>query len=252
MPAGSRRRNDMMKMQRIASLALVVLAGIGLLAGYGPGATAGSTPRAGIDPADFTNPKPNPYFPLKPGTVSILRGSEEGGRLVNRTTITSSTKVIQGVRTTVVNDVLFADGLLLEKTTDWYAPDNSGTVWYFGERTAVYNKEGQVVSREGSWQAGVRGGVAGIIMPANPKPTDAYRQELYTGHAEDQGWIVARHQVIRVPFGKLREVVRSYEWTRLEPGVVSVKFYARGLGLVLEKDVSGGSELLELVEVQHL
>ena len=237
-----------MKMRRYATTALVVMVGIGSLAGIGSVAPAGAA--AGVDPADFTNPQPNPYFPLEPGTVTILRGSEDGERLLNKTRITSSTKVILGVRTTVVSDVLYAGGVLQEKTTDWYAPDNSGNVWYFGERTAVYNKKGQVVSREGSWQAGVDGAVAGTIMPANPGPTDAYRQEVYKGHAEDQAWIVARHQVA-VPFRKVAEAIRSYEWTRLEPGVVSLKLYGPGLGIIREKDVSGGNELLELVRVEH-
>jgi hypothetical protein len=238
-----------MNMRRNATAALVVMIGIGSIAGYGPGTPAGAA--AGVDPADFTNPQPNPYFPLETGTVTILRGSEGGERLLNKTKITSATKVILGVTTTVVSDVLYADGLLLEKTTDWYAPDNSGNVWYFGERTAVYNREGQVVTKEGSWQAGVKGAVAGLIMPANPGPTDAYRQELFKGHAEDQAWIVARHQVARVPFRRVGEVVRSYEWTRLEPGVVSLKLYGPGLGIIREKDVAGGDELLELVKVEH-
>jgi hypothetical protein len=238
-------------------VALVAMVGIGLIAGYGPGAPVGAAPHPGlapaaaVDPADFTTPVSNPYFPLEPGTVSILRGSEDGARLLNRTTITPWKKVIQGVTTTVVNDVLYEGGELREKTTDWYAPDNSGNVWYFGEATAVYNKKGQVVNREGSWQAGVNGGVAGIIMTANPGPTDAYRQEFSKGHAEDQGWIVARHQVVEVPYGKVDQVVRSYEWTRLEPGVVSVKFYGPGLGIIREKDVAGGTELLELIKVEH-
>lgn len=245
-----------MKMRVIASAALVAMVGVGSIAGSGHGVPAGAAPRpasvtAGVDPADFTNPQPNPYFPLEPGTVSILRGSEDGERLLNKTRITSSTKVILGVTTTVVSDVLYAHGVLLEKTTDWYAPDNSGNVWYFGERTAVYNKKGQVVSREGSWQAGVDGAVAGTIMPANPGPTDAYRQEVYKGHAEDQAWIVARHQVAHVPYGNVDQVVRSYEWTRLEPGVVSLKLYGPGLGIIREKDVSGGNELLELIRVEH-
>jgi hypothetical protein len=237
--------------------AAVALVAIGLIAASGPSAPAGAAPHpsvahvAAIDPADFTTPVPNPYFPLEPGTVSILRGSEDGKRLLNRTTITPWKKVIQGVTTTVVNDVLYEGGVLREKTTDWYAPDNSGTVWYFGEATAVYNKKGQVVNREGSWQAGVHGAVAGIIMPASPGPTDAYRQEFFRRHAEDQGWIVARHQLVHVPYGKVDQVVRSYEWTRLEAGVVSVKFYGPGLGIVREKDVSGGTELLELVKVEH-
>jgi hypothetical protein len=230
--------------------AIVALMGVGSLVGGGIHASAGPTPAA-IDPNDFTTPLPNPYFPLEPGTVSILRGSEDGERLLNRTTITHFTKMIQGVRTTVVQDVLYSDGALAEKTTDWYAADNTGTVWYFGERTATYNRHGDVVSTEGSWQAGVDGAMAGIIMPANPGPTDAYRQEIYRGHAEDQAWIVARHQVVHVPYGDLSQIVRSYEWTRLEPNVVSVKFYGAGLGIVREKDVSGGDELLELVRVEH-
>lgn len=239
-----------------AIVALVAMIGIVLIAHDGPAAPAGAAPHSGsastgVDPTDFTTPVPNPYFPLEPGTVSILRGSEDGERLLNRTTITHWTKVIQGVTTTVVNDVLYAGGVLEEKTTDWYAADNGGTVWYFGERTAVYNEKGQVVNREGSWQAGVHGGVAGIIMPANPGPTDAYRQEFLKGHAEDQGWIVARHQLVHVPYGKVNQAVRSYEWTRLEPGVVSVKLYGPGLGIIREKDISGGTELLELVKVEH-
>jgi hypothetical protein len=245
-----------MKKRTNAVMALVATVGIGLIASYGSGAPAGAASHPGVaaagsDPADFTTPVPNPYFPLRPGTVSILRGSEDGERLLDRTTITHWTKVIQGVRTRVVNDVLYAEGVLEEKTTDWYAADNTGTVWYFGERTATYNAKGQVVSREGSWQAGVKGAVAGIIMPANPGPTDAYRQEVFKGHAEDQAWIVARHQVVDVPYGKVDQGVRSYEWNRLEPDVVSVKFYGPGLGIVREKEISGGTELLELVKVEH-
>jgi hypothetical protein len=245
-----------MKKRTNAMVAIVAMVGIGLIAAYGPGAPAGAAPHPGVaqaavDPADFTTPVQNPYFPLERGTVSILRGSEDGKRLINRTTITPWSKMIQGVSTTVVNDVLYEGGALREKTTDWYAPDNSGNVWYFGEATAVYNNKGQVVNTEGSWEAGVNGAIAGIIMTANPGPTDAYRQEFLKGHAEDQGWIVARHQVAHVPYGKVDQVVRSYEWTRLEPGVVSLKLYGPGLGIIREKDVAGGTELLELIKVEH-
>ena len=87
-------------------------------------------------------------------------------------------------------------------------------------------------SREGTWRAGVNGGVAGIIMPVDPHATDAYRQEFLPGHAEDQAWIVANHGTVTVPYGKLDQIVRSYEWTLLEPNVVSLKLYAPGLGIV--------------------
>jgi len=158
--------------------------------------------------------------------------------------------VIQGVRTTVVRDVLRrADGSLAEKTEDWYAPDNHGNVWYFGEKTATYDENGHLESREGSWQAGVDGAVAGTIMPAGPEPTDAYRQELYRGHAEDQAWIVEGGITTTVPYGKVRHVVRTFEWTRLERKVLSEKLYAPGLGIVRERDLAGGNETFVLVSV---
>src|SRR5262245_17035621 len=144
-----------------------------------PGAPPAS---AGINPADFNSPVANPYFPLKPGTVFVYRGSEGTQRLVEHLTVTHRHKTIQGVQAVVIRDVLHSNGHLAEATTDWYADDNTGNTWYFGEATATYDTQGHVKSREGSWLAGRNGGVAGIIMPANPKPTDAYRQEFLKKH----------------------------------------------------------------------
>jgi hypothetical protein len=212
-----------------------------------PGGGAGEV--AAANPADFSAPVANPYFPLKVGTV-LYRGTEGPDRLVEHLSVTGHTEVIQGVTTTVIRDVLFANGHLQEKTTDWYADDNGGTTWYFGEDTALYNHQGQVTSREGSWRAGVNGGVAGIIMPANPsRPMPTGRSSGRT--AEDQAWIVGRHGRLRTPVGRLHDVVRSYEWTRLEPNVVSLKLYAPHLGIVAERDVVGGEESLQLVAVKH-
>jgi hypothetical protein len=240
-----------MRTARIAAAGLVTVLGTGLLAVAAT--TNGAEPTPQVRPASgFAHPRQNPYYPLRPGTISRLHGGEDGQRLHERVAVTDHTKSIQGVRTTVVRDVLRrADGSVAEKTHDWYAPDNRGNVWYFGEATATYDRHGHVVSREGSWRAGRHGAVAGIIMPTHPKPTDAYRQEYYAGHAEDQAWIVQRHGVVRVPLGTFRHVVRSFEWTRLEPGVLSVKLYARGLGIVREHDVAGGNELFQLVHVSH-
>lgn len=238
-------------------LSTTVAAVLLVAAGAATGSSATDSPsgphRADrVDPARFADPQPNPYFPLEPGTVSRLKGTDGGMRLRERVRVTHRTKRIQGVDTTVVTDVVRrADGSLAERTEDWYANDSSGNVWYFGERTATYDRAGQLESREGSWRAGRGGAVAGQIMPADPGPTDAYRQEFYADHAEDQAWIVQRDARRRTPMGRLRHVVRSFEWTRLEPGVLSMKFYAPGLGIVLEKDVSGGHERFELVSVRR-
>ena len=172
----------------------------------------------------------------------------QGERFREWVTVTHSTKTILGVTTTVIRDVLRrAGGSLAEKTHDWYADDNAGNVWYFGERTATYDRHGHVRSREGSWQAGVDGATPGTIMPADPHPTDAYRQELYRMHAEDQAWIVQRGFRVKIPYGTAKHVVKSFEWSRLEPDVISMKLYSPGLGIVKEQDLSGGNERFVLV-----
>jgi hypothetical protein len=205
-----------------------------------------------VNSADFSTPRANPYFPLRPGTVTTLRGTDEGTRLVERVYVTSRTKMIQGVRATVVRDIMRrADGSMAEETTDWYANDNAGNVWYFGEATATFDEKGHLESREGSWVAGHRGAVPGMIMPAHPHATQAFRQEMFRGHAEDQAWIVGRFGSVRTPLRTFTHVVRSFEWTRLEPGVVSLKLYAPGVGIVKERDLAGGAETFEVVSVRH-
>jgi hypothetical protein len=242
----------MNKAKMVAWGCAVALSAGALTASTAAGGVAAAPGGSGPGGARFDNPKQNPYFPLRPGTVTRSRGSDEGQQFREKVVVTHKLKTIQGVRTTVINDVLRrADGSLAEKTRDWYAADNKGNVWYFGEQTATYDEQGNLDSREGTWRAGKHGAVAGLIMPAHPKATDAYRQEFFKGHAEDQAWIVQAHATVTVPYGTLHNVVRSFEWSRLEKGVVSLKLYGRGLGIVREKDLSGGSEVFDLVSVTH-
>jgi hypothetical protein len=234
-----------------ATAAVLTVGGISAVSASARGPAPSAKDATG-NPGQFENPQQNPYFPLRPGTVFRYRGTEGGDKYRERVVVTRHTRVIQGDTTIVVSDILRrADGSLAEKTHDWYAPDNDGNVWYFGEATATYDEQGHVESREGSWQAGVRGAVAGTIMPADPRPTDAYRQEFYRGHAEDQAWIVQRNASTTVPYGTLHHLVRSFEWTRLEKKVLSLKLYASGLGVVREKDMSGGDESFVLISVHH-
>jgi hypothetical protein len=224
------------------------LLGVTLLAGGTPATGAPSGP----NPGDFVHPKSNPYFPLTPGLVTHLRGSDGNQHFREVVRVTRRTTVVDGIRCHVIRDVLHRrDGSLAERTRDWDANDNDGNVWYFGERTATYHRDGSLGSREGSWRAGVDGARPGKIMPADPRPTLAYRQEYQRGVAEDQAWIVQRGMRRTVPAGRYRQVVRSLEWSRLEPGVVSQKFYAPGVGIIAEKDVAGGHETFVLTSVHQ-
>jgi hypothetical protein len=139
-------------------------------------------------------------------------------------------------------------GKLLEKTTDLYAQDKRGNVWYFGEKTAAYLPNGKV-DRSGSWQAGVKDGEPGIIMLKNPQIPDAYRQEYQQGNAEDTAWIVNRGPSASVPYGTVHNVLTSLEFARIEPKVVDQKLYAPGVGIVLETALAGPPEVAKLVKV---
>jgi hypothetical protein len=207
-------------------------------------------PTPSPDPRDFVASVDNPWFPLEPGTVWTYRATSSEGSETIVVTVTDRTRVVQGVPTTVVHDVVTdAKGRTVEDTFDWYAQDTAGNVWYFGEETTAY--DGKRASTEGSWQAGVDGAEAGLLMPAKPRVGDGYAQEYRAGVAEDRGRILALHERHQVPAGAYADVVQTEDTTPLEPGLVERKYYARGVGVILEEDVAGGSEVVELVELRR-
>jgi len=200
-----------------------------------------------IDPADFSHPLANDYFPLDPGLTTVFEG---GGERVE-VTVTSETKVIMGVTTTVITDQVTVGGDLKEDTLDWYAADNFGNVWYFGEQTAEY-ENGEVSTTEGSWEAGVDGALPGIIMLADPRIGETYRQEFYAGQAEDVARVYARDESITVPKDTYDLVLVTEDWSLLTPDVHERKWYAPNIGVVFEETISGGSGTLSLIDaVRH-
>ncbi|HEX6228238.1 MAG TPA: hypothetical protein VFZ41_02120 [Solirubrobacterales bacterium] len=201
-----------------------------------------------LDPAEFTTEIDNPYWPMRPGSRWVYRELDgEGGVQRVVVTVTNETKRIgNGIEARVVHDVVSEAGEPVEVTDDWYAQDSAGNVWYLGEETAEY-EEGRVVSRAGSWEAGVDGAQPGIIMPADPQPGMAYRQEHYEGEAEDRAEILSVSEQAEVPFGHFTDVVLTKDLVPLEPKVLEYKLYAPDVGPALVLNVSGGSGREELV-----
>jgi hypothetical protein len=190
----------------------------------------------------------NPWFPAQPGMRWEYRGSKDGRPLRNVVRVLPGVEHVDGVPCAIIDDRVYVAGRLVEGTTDWYTQDRHGTVWYYGERTAEYDRAGHITSREGSWRAGVAGARAGIFMPARPVVGHAYVQEHAAGHAEDHFRIVRRHASVAVPFATFRATaLMTREWTPLEPGVRDGKWYARGIGEVREANLSGEDEHAELV-----
>jgi hypothetical protein len=225
--------------------ALVALAGCGAYGGTG-GKDQGKAQNAyapNIDPADFTSKIDNKYFPLKSGTTFVYRGKTQDATEGDIMKVTSDTKNIMGVKCVVVDDRVTEGGKLTEQTYDWYAQDKKGNVWYFGEDSREI-KNGKITSTGGSWEAGKDGAKPGIIMPAKPKVGETYRQEYYKGEAEDMAKVVSLNESVTVPYGSFDRVLKTKEWSPLEPSYDEHKYYAPGVG-----QVSGGG--LELVDIKH-
>lgn len=201
-----------------------------------------------FDPNNFGPVVDNAYFPLPVGRTLVYSGIKDGQTQRDTVTVTDQTKVILGVTATVVTDIADHNGTVLEKTSDWYAQDKQGNVWYLGEDTVHYLANGKG-DTSGSWEAGVNGAQAGIIMAANPQIPDAYRQEYLAGEAEDTAWIVNRGGTVSVPYGKVRNVLTTLEATRLEPGAYDQKVYGPGIGIVSEQSLTGDPEVAKLESV---
>jgi hypothetical protein len=216
-------------------------------------ALGGASPHRGyepvLNPKNFVKVINNPYFPLPVGRTLIYRGVKDGKTQIDRVHVTAQTRVIEGIRATAVSDVSTHKGMLLEKTTDWYAQDKRGNVWYLGEKTAAYLPGGKI-DRSGSWLSGMHDAEPGIVMLAHPQVPDAYRQEYLKGSAEDTAWIVVRGGSVKTPLGTVRHILTSLEFSRLEPGVIDRKIYAPGFGIVVEQAVRGPAEVARLVSVR--
>jgi hypothetical protein len=217
-----------------------------------PEVQATDTPYAPvIDPTNFVTGIDNPLFPLQPGTTFIYEGQTEKGNERNEVVVTHDTREILEVTCVVVQDTVLVDGNVIEMTFDWYAQDVQGNVWYFGEDSKEY-ENGAVVGTAGSWEAGVDGAQPGIIMEANPVVGDTYRQEYYAGEAEDWAQVLSLDEAAAVPYGTYSGLVMTEEWSALDsPPVLEHKYYAMGIGFVLERTVQGGAGEIGLIEIRH-
>lgn len=204
----------------------------------------------GIDPADFSAEVDHPFFPLVQGTTFVYEGDSDGGTERVEFEVTYFTRVIGGVTCVEVHDRAWLEGQLIEDTLDWFAQHTNGDVWYFGEDTKEI-ENGEIVGTEGSWTAGVDDALPGIVMKANPEVGETYQQEFYEGEAEDMAEVLAIDATASVAYGDFTNCLQTREWTPLQPGVAEHKFYAAGVGLVLETVVEGGEGRIELVEIRE-
>lgn len=203
-----------------------------------------------LDPQDFAPVIDNPYLPMIPGTTYSYEKITPDGVERTEIVVTYRTKEILGIACTVVHDVVSLDGALVEDTFDWFAQDLDGNVWYLGESVNDYDETGRVVDTDGSWEAGVNGAEAGIVMPGAPAVGDLYRQEYWLNDAEDIFEIESLNASVSVPYGAFANCLMSEDTSPIEPDAEELKFYAPGIGRVLEINANTGSRN-ELVSIDY-
>ena len=216
--------------------------------------------------ANFSHPLviDNRYLPLAAGRHIVFYEVEGGQCAVNDVVVTATAKSdfqggYAGLSARAISDRVWLDrdcdggrDLLLEDTTDWHGQDNAGNVWYFGEDSSAfeYDAGGHLVgtSKEGSWEAGRNGALAGLAMLAHPARNVSYRQEFSPGIAEDVARVTATNVPVSIGLGDFSGCVVTRETTRLSPGDVEYKSYCPGVGLVLveHSGQKGGAEAVDL------
>lgn len=209
-----------------------------------------------IDPHDFSTSTmiDNEWMPMQPGSKWVFEGStnEDGEKIARHIEfiITDLTKVIEGVPTVVAWITDFADGELVESEIAFYAQDNEGTVWYFGEYPEEY-EDGEFIAAK-PWIAGILEAHAGIKMRADPQ---ADKSSYFQGWGPAVDWsdfaqVAEVGQEVCVPFACYKDVMVIHESSLGETGAAQIKSYARGVGDV-HVSWSGNDksqEVLELVD----
>jgi hypothetical protein len=201
-----------------------------------------------VEAATFVGATDNVYWPLAPGSTWVYEGEDEGEFEHIEVAVQAEHREVMGISAIIVRDVVTLPDGVIEDTFDWYAQDADGNVWYLGEDSKEI-EQGEVVGTEGSWESGVDGAMPGVLMWADPMAHlgESYYQEFYEGHAEDQAEVVRSGETITVSAGTFSDVLVTREWNPLEPGVTELKYYAPGIGLILEEIEEGGEARIELI-----
>ena len=236
-------------MKRRKFSVIAVLAAVsGLVAALGAGGS-GASAAAGAS-LTFSQPTKidNPYWPLPAGRRCSYRGlSDEGVKERSVKQVLDRTKAFhvnaQQIQATVVEDRAFTGGKLVERTFDYYAQSDDGTVYYMGEDVTNYRKNGNVLDHHGTWLYGEHTDVPGVAMLPAPKVGDQWRFEDVPGVTAESNRLEEAGMRAKAGGRLYTDVIRVQEFIQPE-GEVEYKLYAPGVGLITEYPPDGRSELV--------
>ena len=223
-----------------------------------------------LSDANFLTPTiiDNPYWPLPIGGTFTYFAETEDGCEYNKLSVSADTHVVTDdsidYTTLIVRDQEWVhepeDGeecdaalaTLDEDTHDYYAQDDAGNIWYFGEDTFSWDDEEEECTDDGAWEAGVDGAEPGIVMLAMPQSGLRYKQEYWEDEAEDWGAVLRLNAKVSIEYldGEFEGCLMTREWTPIEPGEIEHKFYCPedgnpGPGLMFIEELKGKTVYVE-------
>ena len=190
-----------------------------------------------LEDCDFSDTGSNRFFILEPNYQLVLEGEEDGTEVELVITVLEDTRIVDGVKTRVVEERESEDGELVEVSRNFFAIcEQTNSVFYFGEEVDDY-EDGEIVGHSGEWLAGKEGAKAGLMMPGIVLINSKYQQETAPGVAMDRARILSMDESIKTPAGDFENVLKIRETTPLEPDAIEFKFYVAGIGLIQDADL---------------
>lgn len=191
-----------------------------------------------IDKATLADKGSNTYMILQPGYKLVL----VDGKDTLTITVLDETKMVDGVKTRIVEERETKGGKLEEVSRNYFAIDKAtGDIYYFGEDVDMYDADGKVTGHGGGWLSGVNDARFGLMMPGKPDVGNRYYQELAPKVAMDRAEVISVSETVKVPAGTFKSCLKTKESSGIESGVED-KLFAPGVGLL--KD--GGFKLAKI------
>lgn len=186
----------------------------------------------------------NIYFPMTASGTRIYSGIVDGTEERFELTNIGAGPIILGIQTYIQLDRAYEDDMLVEETFDYYAQDEFGNVWYFGEDVTnyEYDDDGNLLGTNdsSSWRAGANSALPGFIMPADLTSGFSYYQEFGPFDAAiDEAQTLASDYMLSLITGDYFDVLVVLETLATEPDARGIKYYVPGFGLIAEDEGVG-------------
>lgn len=201
-----------------------------LLVGCDGGASRRGLP-AGDGVVRFVEGVQHRFFPLTPGDLRTYEGEHDGSPRREEVRCSWQARVIDGVACVALEHLVFDADQLVESSTEWFAQDDAGNVWKFGEEAYIVVDGGLALSAD-SWVAGVDGALAWVAFGRHMQVGD-----VMIGHrpgGQDRLQVTSLSETATTPagtFGDSLQIVENPD----DPEDQDIILYAPGIGRVAEE-----------------